>query len=84
MECSKVPRKAKWLYFVFNWNQPVACFSAAYMALAYCRIISKNWAKPFPNGSLRVVRFRPGGFPDTMDSIDREEITDVILRSLDI
>lgn len=79
MKNQKSPKMpdSRWVYFVFNWGSPVACFTNAALSLAYCRLVSKNWGNPLPEGALKIVRYRPSV---GLYKMKTEDITDTILK----
>ena len=70
---------SRWVYFVFNWGSPAAVFTNAALALAFCKLVSKNWGNPFPEGALSVIRYRPAV---DMYKFKQEDVTEIILRNL--
>lgn len=68
---------SKWVCFVFNWGVPSAVFTNAALALAFCKVVSKNWGNPFPEGALVVKRYRPAV---DMYKFKEEDITEIILK----
>lgn len=70
---------SRWVYFVFNWGSPAGVFSAAYLALAFVRLVSRNWGEPLPEGVIQVVRYRPA--VDISKFIE-EDITETIIKHI--
>lgn len=81
MKKEKSPKMpdSHWVYFVFNWGSPVACFSNAVLSLAFCRLMVKKWGNPLPEGALSVVRFKPA---IDMYKFKSEDITPIIVKQL--
>ena len=59
-----------WLYLVFNWGVPQFCAYGAAPCFEYVARMCAAWETPFPEGSLKVAAYRPGGEP----GLDLQEI----------
>lgn len=73
-------RKNPWIYMVYNWDFPVGCYTSAAVAVAAVAYVTRNWERPYPFGSVKVVRYRPSS---SVRGCDEQDMTEIVMKTVD-